>query len=270
METIKNLNFLDTLLPLAVIIFIICMGVVLLNLHFQKNLSLQKLEQKALKSIYQNELLKSSIKVQEEERKRIAQDLHDELGAVLSIIRMHLVMLEQQSTGEAEKLLPGLQNVRHLSETALSSIRSISHQLMPPQLEGFGLIKTLESVIAQINKTGEINIQLTASPDMPHLPWTVNLGLYRIVMELINNTIKHAGANSIHIDLYCQKESVVCNYSDNGKGLPENITGKGSGHKSIEARVMTLEGTVKIGNAGQGGFYTAIQIPIAPLSEAAI
>lgn len=262
METIKDLNFLNTLLPLAVIIFIIGTGVVFLNLHFQKNLSSQKLKQEALKRLHASDLLKSNIQAQEEERKRIAQDLHDELGAVIAILSMHLMMLEQQSNREASTLLPSLQNARQLSETALSSLRSISHQLMPPQLASFGLIKTLESVITQTSQTGALQIQLAAPSSDILLSWIVSLTLYRVIMELISNTIKHAGASQASIELFCTNKEVTCQYSDNGKGLSGNNNGKGLGFKSIEGRVSALEGTCTWGNNATGGFYAFIKIPI--------
>jgi signal transduction histidine kinase len=262
METIKDLSFLDTLLPLAAIIFIIGIGVVFLNLHFQKNLSVQKLKQEALKNVYQNDLLRSNIQAQEEERKRIAHDLHDELGAVISIIRMHLMVLEQQNTGGTGSLQDGLQNVRQLSETALASIRSISHRLMPPQLESFGLLTTLESVIGQINKTGEITIELTCNAPLEELPWLVNLGLYRIIMELINNTLKHAGAAFVKIDIHHNNHYLVCHYFDDGKGLPEDNIYKGLGHKSIEGRVNSLGGKLEMGNGETGGFYAIVQLAL--------
>jgi signal transduction histidine kinase len=260
METIKDLNFLEALLPLAFIIFIICIGVVFLNLHFQKNLSVQKLKQEALKNIYQHDLLRSNIQAQEEERKRVAHDLHDELGAVISIMRMHLMVLEQQSTDGTKSLQDGLQNVRQLSETALASIRSISHRLMPPQLESFGLLATLESVIEQINKTETITIELTCNTYMEELPWLVNLGLFRIIMELINNTIKHAGAKCIKIVFFRNGDHFICHYSDDGKGLPDDVVKKGLGHKSIEGRVNALAGKLEMGNAETGGFYAIIQL----------
>lgn len=260
METIKDLSFLDTLLPLAAIIFIIGIGVVFLNLHFQKNLSIQKLQQEALKNIYQNDLLRSNIQAQEEERKRIAHDLHDELGAVISIMRMHLMILEKQSTDCAEGIQDGLQNVRQLSENALSSIRSISHQLMPPQLESFGLLATLDSVIGQINRSGEITIELTSSASMESLSWIMNLGLFRIVMELINNTIKHAGAKVVTINFSRNSQHLICHYRDDGKGLPKDYTSKGMGHKSIEGRINSLGGKLEMGNGETGGFYAIIQL----------
>ena len=96
METTGQINITAALLPMICVIFIIATGVVLLNSLFQKKLYRQKLLQEELINRHQEELLKSSIQIQEEERKRIASDLHDELGAVLSITRMHLFALEEK------------------------------------------------------------------------------------------------------------------------------------------------------------------------------
>lgn len=247
---------------MTVVVFIIGIGVVLLNQHFQKNLSDQKLKQQTLRNIHQKELLLSSIHTQEEERKRISQDLHDELGAVISIMRMHLLVLEQKNTGKDDKLLAELQHVRKLSETALASVRNISYQLMPPQLGSFGLIPTLESMISQINKTNEITIEINNSLSMTDLTWINTLGLYRIVMELINNTIKHAAAKHVRIDFFQQGEFIKCQYSDDGKGLPEKNMKAGLGHKGIEGRVTALGGLLEWGSGAGGGFYANIQLPM--------
>lgn len=263
MEAVTQLNIVETILPMTIIVFIIAIGVVLLNQHFHKNLFEQKLKQESLKILYQNELLRSSIHIQEEERKRIAQDLHDELGAVLSIMRMHLMVIEQQIIEEDTKTRTGIENVRQLSESALSSIRSISHQLMPPQLEKFGLIKTLEAVTDQINRTGKIHICLTALCDMPIVTWVISLGYYRIIMELINNTIKHANATVIDLNILCNAFDIQCKYTDDGCGINIENGSDGLGLKSIEGRVTALNGIFKWGNNENAkGFYAFIEIPI--------
>ena len=270
METIRNLNFLDALLPMAMIIFIIGMGVILLNQHFQKNLTAQKLQQEALKAVHQNDLLRSSIFAQEEERKRIAQDLHDELGSIISIMRMHLMIMEGQSAGDSESAVPtgdaptlvGLQNVRRLSDNALASIRSISHQLMPPQLESFGLTDTLKTLVGPIGKAGGLSIDIGDPESTRDLSWIINLALYRIIMDLINNTIRHAGAGEVTISIHRDNRYVICHYKDDGKGLPEKYGGKGLGHKSIEGRVRALEGLLEMGNGPAGGFSAIIRIPL--------
>ena len=234
----------------------------MLNQHFQKNLYRQQLEQEALKNFHQQELLRSSILVQEQERKRIAQDLHDELGALLSISRMHLVQLEEKETTEKEKLLPALQNIRSITEKALSSMRKISHELMPPQLETFGLTKTLQAVANYANQTGGINIQIDTANDLPELSWPVKLGAYRIIMELINNTIKHSGADKIIIQLQCSETSLECLYTDNGKGFVSDTGKMGLGHKSIEGRASSLGGKFAFGNSGPG-FRAQFSIPVS-------
>src|SRR2546423_66619 len=104
METVKTPEFIEVLIPLLIIVFIIGVGVVLLYQHFQKNLIVHKLREETMKSDHQRELLRANIEAEEEERKRIAHDLHDELGAVLSIMRMNMLMLERQSAVSAPPL----------------------------------------------------------------------------------------------------------------------------------------------------------------------
>jgi signal transduction histidine kinase len=267
METIKSSAFIGALLPFLVIVFIVGIGVIFLYQHFQKNLFIHKLKQETLKNVHQSDLLRSNVEAQEVERKRIAQDLHDELGAVLSIIRMNMIILERQNEKAQRDNLTQLQNIRLLSETAIASIRSISHRLMPPQLEAFGLIKTLEAVAEQVNNAGSIKIQLSLPSSLANLSWTINLGLYRIIMELINNTIKHSGATHVAIDLYTLNQEIFCRYSDNGSGLKGNNIHKGLGHKSIDARINILEGSFDAGTNSTGGFYASIVIPMSSYSK---
>lgn len=261
MEATQELTFLNALLPLTGVIFIIAFGVVLLNKHFQKNLYVQKLEREELKNIHQQELLRSSIQTQEDERKRIASDLHDELGAVLAIARMHLIQLEEQHANNTTLSAP-LQNVRSLAETALASMRRISHELMPPQLESFGIVKTLEGIASRANITNGMHVEIIARDNIPKLPWPVQLGLYRISMELIANTVKHARANQISIQLKWEFPLLLFCYADNGNGLPACQVVTGSGRKNIEARVISMGGTIIQEDASKTGFSTTLQIPL--------
>ncbi len=262
METSKGLDFLGTLFPLAGILFVIAIGVVLLTQQFHKNLYRQKLKAEELKNLHQTELLRSSIQVQEEERKRIAQDMHDELGAVLSITKMHVQHLEEKEKNNEAALLPALQNIRSLIETSLASMRRISHELMPPQLETFGLIKTLEAVAKQANDTGNIHIHIENTTGLPALAWTVSLGLYRINMELINNTIKHAAAKNIMIGFIYTINNIHCTYTDDGKGLDSLAEmNDGLGFKSIEGRVNSLRGNISYEKM-ETGFRAVIKIPV--------
>lgn len=261
METSEELNFLATLLPLVGILFIIAMGVVLLMQQFRKNLYRQKLAQEELITSHQQELLRSSIQVQEDERKRIATDIHDELGATLSIARMHLMALETQSKNNTQDNAAAFQNIRSLIETSMSSVRRISHELMPQKLQMFGLPETLQSIVKMVNSTNNIHILINCDDEVNDLSWPVKLGLYRISLELINNTIKHAGAKEICLDIHCKENQLTFYYTDDGIGLSANAETSGLGQKSIEARAMSIGGTLKVGNKSSGGFYAQISIP---------
>ncbi len=260
MEKTEELGFLTALWPFIGIIFLIVLGVLLLNQQFNKKLYSQKLEKEKLKAQHQFELLQSSIAVQEEERKRIARDLHDELGAALSMTRMHLVQMEQQSSERDAELTTRLQNVRTMTEKALASMRRISHELMPPQLESFGLLQTLEATAAEINKLDQLRVKITATENFVRLPLAIELGLFRVCMELINNTIRHADANQIAIYLQREKDAIRLEYSDNGKGLPGELTKKGIGMRSIETRVHSMDGNLSMKNSHEGGIQVVIEL----------
>jgi signal transduction histidine kinase len=262
MEEASELNFLNALLPLAVILFVVAIGVILLNQHFHKNLYRQKLEQEELKAAHQRELLKSSIQVQEEERRRIAQDLHDELGAALSIARMHLMQLEELHSDKAEDLLAALRNVRGLTETSLAATRRISHELMPPQLQTFGLVKTWHVIAEQLVSANGLIVNIDAPENVPLMPWNIMLGLYRISMELIHNTLKHAQARQAHLDLRWDGSCIIFRYTDDGRGLSQKEVNPGLGLKSIEARVNSLKGTTEWSNKESAGFGAVFKIPL--------
>lgn len=261
METPEELSFLTALWPFIGIVFLIVLGVLLLNQQFHKKLHRQQLEQERLNAQHQFELLQASIAVQEEERKRIARDLHDELGAALSMARMHLMHIEQETALQPEQITH-MQQVRGMLENALASTRRISHELMPPLLESFGLAQTLEAMAADLNKLGKLQLDVHTGNYTNRLPLAAELGLYRVCMELVSNTIRHAQATHIRLHLQQQAGCVTLQYNDNGKGIDENNTGKGIGQHSIETRIHALNGTITIKNSEQGGIAVFAEIPL--------
>ncbi|MCU0440832.1 MAG: histidine kinase [Bacteroidia bacterium] len=264
METAAEVSILSVIGLFMAIIFLIAVGVVFLNLQFQKNLFKQQLAKEELKNKHQLDLLQSSIAVQEGERKRIAENLHDELGAILSISRMRLVQFEKTAQQLEEEQQQTLTDIRSYIETSIASMRRISHELIPPQLEQFGLIATLESVTQQLSNTNNIACTFSSNLDATQLNWPAQIGIYRVLMELINNTIKHAQATEININITTKKDQLVCHYTDNGVGLPKELAATGLGFKNIEGRIKALEGKWTIlDETDLTGFNAKIQIPYA-------
>lgn len=232
---------------------------VLLLLVVLTAIGLFRINRQKTQYIHQRQLLISTVQTQEDERKRIAQDLHDEMGAVLSIARMHLVQIQEQGGGINTKAT--IKQAQTLTESAIATMRRISHELMPPQLEEFGLIKTLRAIAKQVNESKKIKLEIVVAGDLPRWAAAIELGLYRICMELINNTLKHAEAQNITIRLAQEGNQIVCSYSDDGKGLRENYL-EGHGFRNIEARLNSLGGSRTMGNQANGGFYAALTIPL--------
>ncbi len=270
MEKTQDISLTEILIPFTVVMFVIAVGVILLYLQYKRNIIQKEYEKAILKSVQQDELLKAILVTQEDERKRIAADIHDEIGAAISIIKMNLTLLFQKVA--KNEPIPAdnaktIQNLISLSENAITSVRNITHQLMPPQLETFGLIKTLESVQHAINKAGELIIEIQAFNDeSTELSRVTALHLYRIIMELINNTIKHARAKSINIRLNFERDRLTVLYQDDGIGISLEKPGNhsfGKGFQTIESRARALEGRVTYPNMrNETGFIAQIELPL--------
>lgn len=252
----QNMEVVPTLIPFVLVIFVIALGVVLLNFQFRKNLFKKQIEQEELKQQHQQKLLENTVTIQEEERRRIAQDIHDELGAVLSISKMRLSQIETTQNDQANEL----EVVRNHLEMALNSTRRISRELMPIQLEQLGLRRALLSLAHSADKTVVIDFNRHFADDL--LTKTQQLGLYRIFSELINNTLKYAEASAIYIEIQRQEKDLTATYKDNGKGILKEEMIEGIGMQSINNRVAYLQGTWHYGDQPEGGFIAEFLLPI--------
>ncbi len=262
MESQAELNYLETLLPLVAVVFIIAIGVVLMVQQFRKSLFKQQLAKETLKNQHQLELLQTSIEVEENERNRIAQNLHDELGAALSISRMHLLRLESLGKKEQQAAIDELPEVRKYIEAALASTRRISHELMPAHLRTLGLVKALQVVCDWAENANGLHATIIATGNLSKLPWQTSLAVYRVFVELLNNSMKHAQATFAELKLDIHDDILHAEYWDDGKGLPNETRHTGMGLKGIEGRVRALNGNSEFGNRSEGGFFASMHIPI--------
>ncbi|GCC51433.1 hypothetical protein SanaruYs_16580 [Chryseotalea sanaruensis] len=256
MDQASQVTFLSTLIPLIGVIIIISSGVIILNYNFRKNVHQRILEKEEMKSKHKDELLRWSIQIQEDERKRISNDMHDELGALLSISLMLCKKISVNQVYDSHHI----NNLIELLSSSLASTRRICYELLPPHLERYGLIAALESFRDQINSTNTIDFVLSYPTNFPRLPREIELGIFRIIAEQTTNTIKHAEGNVIRVSLCLESQFLTCYYSDNGKGLAEGLLTKGLGLKSIETRTSSLGGTFNI-ISQQPGFNSKVSIP---------
>lgn len=258
MEESATIDLVSTLIPFTLIVFVIAIGVVFLSQQFQKSILKQRLEKEELKINHQKKLLQVTIQVQESEQKKIAENIHDELGASLSISRMLLKQLEDQKGGDEERV----KEVREIIETTLASARRISHELMPLQISELGLKKALSSFADKAEKVGNTIINIAITPDPLVLPFEIEIGLYRIYKELINNSLKHANASQIDITIYKENNFLFCQYADNGIGIKDKYLLNGIGLQNLESRILSFNGTIEYGNNEDKGFHSNMKIPL--------
>jgi len=209
-------------------------------------------------------LIKKTIEVENRERQRIASDLHDSLGALLSSMVMHIQVLEKDYEKDAS-LIEKLTHLNQLSNQALDSIEEVINNLNPSLLSRFGLIETLEKIIKKVNVPGKTHFSLDAGNLKSKLSEGTEVILYRICTELINNALKHSGARNAWFTLYSLKKEIHLLYKDNGVGFQEEdsfFTDKKTGLNNLFSRVESLGGICQISSANDEGVKIEISFDV--------
>lgn len=190
---------------------------------------------------------------QEEERKRIAKDLHDGLGGLLSTIKLHFNAVQEQV--RQLEALQAYQRAGEMIDSACEEVRRISHNMMPGALAKLGLVAAVEDLVEDLRQTSKLDISIQTQHWASRLDEAREAMLFRIVQELLYNAVKHAEASSIAVQLVHSGQRVTLTVEDNGKGFDlkqAKLTG-GLGLKSIASRVHYLGGSVQFNSvAGKG------------------
>lgn len=190
--------------------------------------------------------------VQENERKRIAEALHDEVGNKLNILSLWVNNEDTWNNNKSKKIIT--QQVPELIEAT----RTISHSLYPVNLEKFGFMDTLEALITNVNDS--LTIQLTLKYDYQERIISFELQLYRIIQEFLSNVIKHAKASIMTIYIRDTKDSLALILSDNGIGFDIDELQKGMGLKNIDSRIKSINGICKWKSVQNKGTRLLIKI----------
>ncbi|MFV8368017.1 sensor histidine kinase [Flavobacterium sp. LB2R40] len=228
------------------------MGLVLvLFFHFSRKKIIQKeFEKKDLEIQYQKELLSAVLITQEDERKRIAQDLHDDISSKLNIVSLnsHLLTTPNLTKNEVNEITA---NIINLTAKALDNSRKIAYGLLPPVLEKFGLHAGVEELCLEFSSSKAVIVNYESRVLFAIAYNDRHLHVFRILQELMNNSIRHGKATAISI-LFEEKNGLrSCHYTDNGIGfdMKKDSNKKGLGMKNIESRVAFLNGNITIDSA---------------------
>ncbi|MGB4938098.1 MAG: sensor histidine kinase [Ferruginibacter sp.] len=206
---------------------------------------------------------KAIINAEENERKRIAAELHDGVGQMMSAAKMNLSAIENEITFKDEAQRTYFDNVIGMVDESCKEVRSVSHQMMPNALLKSGLASAVKEFLDKID-TRIITINLHAEGLQERLDSNTETVLYRVIQECVNNVIKHSGANNLDISLIKDADGLAATVEDNGRGFDTKDKQKfeGIGLKNISSRVAFLKGTVDFDSSPGKGTLVAIHVPI--------
>lgn len=206
------------------------------------------------------------IKAQENERLKISRDLHDNIAQDLSTLKIGLETLFSDQTPELRKKIKSLSNILHRS---IASVRNMSYDLRPPELDQLGLVTTLFLYCEEFSESTGIYIDFgAAGMEGVDFHYDVEINMYRLVQEALNNIKKHSGATMARIRLVASSPNIVIRIEDNGIGFDIEkrkkaaIDEKRMGLKSMEERVALLEGDIRIQSRPNKGVTIRIEMPM--------
>jgi signal transduction histidine kinase len=245
--------FLAFALVLSMILFF--------NWRNKKNKIISNQKIKELENQRKLETAKSVLEGEEKERKRIAHELHDGIGVLLSTASIHFSNVEDKSD-------PGIKSItkkaKEMLDKANSEIRNISHNMMPPVLSKFGIYEALLDIFEALDEDSDIITNFTIKGEKKALNENTEIMIYRFMQEIVNNTVKHADAAEVNCIMVISSNKLSIEYSDNGHGFDTNkINSKDSfGLNGIQSRIDFLNGKMKLDSNGETGTKYFINIPI--------
>ncbi len=255
-------NQVLTIIIIGVVLVLLMSFALILFFFFSRKKIIEKeLEKNQLEVTHQKELLQATIITQEEERKRIAQDLHDDISSKLNVIHLHANLLIDGELSVKEYTTVN-KNIIDVTNKTLESARKIAHNLLPPILEEFGLTSAIEELADDFNNSQKIVISYKIKYPKSFLRKTDELHVFRIIQELINNSVRHGKATKSTIVIQVKEQRLQFRYTDNGIGFDTNTISlkKGIGMKNIESRVAILNGKIKVISAINSGIQVSIII----------
>lgn len=240
---------------------IMAAAIVTFVVFYQKRMMREQLKRQALEAEYQRKMMEAALESQEEERRRVAGDLHDSVGAMLSAVRMGLITLSRKDPSLAERM----HQSKEMLDDTIESVRRISRDLMPSTLEKFGLLQAVHELCNRFEETAHIPIQYLEQAEPLRLSKKQEMFAFRIVQEVLNNILKHARATQIVVQVSSRPDLCI-EVADNGIGFDAEAIkadpgGKGLGLFNMENRARLLGGSVKFKSNEPSGSRVVLIIP---------
>jgi len=213
------------------------------------------------------ELSAQVLDAREDERRRIARGLHDELGQLLTALKVDLGSLA--AAAQDDHHIARIGAMVRLVDATFDAVRRISDDLRPLVLDDLGLNAAIESLARRASQHMGIEVTVRRDDDDPPVGSRVATTLYRVAQEALTNVARHAQATDVAIDLRLQGPEVVLSIIDNGIGLPSDAMKRAGswGLKGLRERALLLQGTFSATNGAGGGTHLTLRVPVQPETD---
>ncbi len=214
-----------------------------------------------LRKANESRVLSAIMRTEENERLNFAKELHDGLGPLLSSVKMAVSSAHTGNNNPQNKEV--MIHAEKLIDESITSLKEISNKLSPHVLNNFGLKKAVKSFITHMAPVDNLNINFDSNLGEKRYPYNTEVVLYRVICELINNSLKHAEARNIYITLMDEADGIRLDYLDDGIGFDSKILDigeKGMGFANIRSRIKSLNGTIEIYSVPNEGVRVNVKI----------
>lgn len=263
LEVKEKENYIKNIIIISGLLVSVLISVFLLSIFKRRKIENKlKIEAEIAK---QNEIRsKAVINAEEKERVRIAKDLHDGVGQLLSAAKLNLSSLQDKLKSNDTESLQLLNNASNLVDDSVKEVRTVSHSMMPNALLKLGLASAIKDFINKLSQGNKLKIDLEIVGLETRLEPNTETTLFRVLQEIVNNIIKHAKANYISVQLIQHENELTLMVEDNGIGFDTNKINsfEGIGLKNIQSRVAFLNGTINFDSTENKGTTIVIEVPL--------
>lgn len=249
----EKLDLAISVIGTSLFILLLVTAILILFRIYLKRKNTILLEKERMKTRFEQTLLNSKLEIQEETFTRISREIHDNIGQVLSFVRLNLNTL-----GAADE--QKINRMDELMEKAITDLRNLSHSLDTDIIRNTGWVKAAKRLLLDLGKTGTCQVVFSAEDMLPALSNEKSIILFRMIQEITNNIIKHARAKEIQFRAIRHDTQIVICIADNGKGFDREATTPGAGLQNLQSRAKLIDANLYIHTEPGSGTSVTISV----------
>ena len=266
-----NNEILITFLAVTFIFIVLISFVFIFSIVYQRRQTQNRQDKAAMQAAFQQEILQTQLEVQNLTMQQLGRELHDNIGQLLSVLRINLNVLEEAVEDEGTKVQIAESN--QIVEQTIADVRALTKSLDGDFVKDFGLIDSLSHELLRIRKTRRYQTEITTSGTPYSLGYQHEIVLFRIAQEVINNALKHAAATTLHVSVGYEPTNFEITIKDNGKGfdyegiMRNDLSKSGAGLRNIQRRAELIGGKCVVESKINEGTTVCIKIEHFPVGS---